>query len=153
MTVRIPMTDLVAIACEKHWETYKSDCSGFVKAVASDLGLSLTGQANDLSDQIQKSPWLKLKDGAEAQQKAALGFFVLGALKATPNGHVVVVVPGELSGGKYPTAYWGSLGGTGKKKTTINWSWTATDRDLVSYSYYPHKPFREVPIPMQVGRA
>jgi hypothetical protein len=29
--------------------------------------------------------------------------------------HVVVVVDGPLAHGKYPTAYWGSLHGIGKK--------------------------------------
>ncbi len=40
-------------------------------------------------------------------------------LKADKHGHVVVLVPGPLSHGKYPTAYWGSLGGVPKKYTTL----------------------------------
>lgn len=148
----IPMQDQVVTACEKHWEAFKADCSGFLKAVCSDLGVILTGQANDIADQIQRSPWLKLKDGVEANQRATQGFLVLGGMRANPNGHVVIVVPGTLAHGKYPTAYWGSLGGVGKKNTTINWSWNATDRDKVIYAYYPHKPFRQVHITMGVGR-
>jgi len=128
-----PSARIVA-ACETHWETYKSDCSGFVKAVASTLGVQISGQANDIADSIERLPWLKLKDGVEARDKAELGFLVLGALKATPNGHVVIVVPGELNRSKYPTAYWGSLGKTGKKNTTINWSWTLGELDKVKYA-------------------
>jgi len=50
------------------------------------------------------------------------------------------VVTGEVNQGKYPTGYWGSLGGVGKKATTINWSWNAMDRDKVRYAYYIFKP-------------
>jgi hypothetical protein len=142
----------VVTACDNHWEKYKSDCSGFVKAVAGELGVALQGDANAIADAIKNTPWKLLKDGVEAKQKAELGYFVLGALKASPNGHVVVVVPGELNRSKYPTAYWGSLGRVGKKKTTINWSWTVTDLEKVYYAYYTSKNFGRVNIPMRVGR-
>lgn len=122
--------------CEKHWGFYKNDCSGFVKAVAKDLNVMLTGQANDIVDQIQKKPWIVLKDGKEADKDARLGKFVIGGLKATGNGHVVVVVPGVLAHGKYPTAYWGSIAGLGRKKTTINYSWRVSVRDEVIYASY-----------------
>src|SRR2546428_2281504 len=107
----------VVDACEKHWEDYKDDCSGFVKAVAADVGVRLMGlQANDIVDEMQTSTWWRLlKDGSDAGRCAAIGFFVLAGLKKTPNGHAVVVVPGALSGGKYPTGYWGSLGGVVQK--------------------------------------
>lgn len=124
----------IVAACEKHWAANQNDCSGFVKDVAADLGINLSGQANEIVDVIQKSPWTVLKSGAEAKEKAVLGKFVIGGLKDTPHGHVVVVVDGPLAHGKYPTAYWGSLGGIGKKATTINWSWNKTDRDKVIYS-------------------
>jgi hypothetical protein len=93
-------------ACETHWETYKNDCSGFVKAVAQQLGISLTGSANDIVDQAQTPPWTVLESGAEAKYKADDGLFVLGGLKALGHGHVVVVVSGPLLNKKYPTAYW-----------------------------------------------
>lgn len=73
--------------------------------------------------------------GAGARAKALAGKFVVGGLKAAGHGHVVVVVAGPLSHGKYPTAYWGSLGGIAKKNTTVNWSWNKTDRDKVIYAY------------------
>src|SRR6266446_9467 len=90
----------VVAACEKHWDQFKSDCSGFVKAVAQDCGILLTGQANDIVDQIQKLPWQVLKDGAavghEASVKANAGLVIAG-LKDTPSGHVAIVVPGPLA--------------------------------------------------------
>jgi len=126
----------VVDACEKYWEDYKDDCSGFVKAVAADVGVRLMGlQANDIVDEMLSSIWWrKLEDGSDANRWAGDGFFVLAGLKKDPNGHVVVIVPGALSGGKYPTGYWGSLGGVGKKAQTINWSWNTTDRDKVKYA-------------------
>jgi hypothetical protein len=50
------------------------------------------------------------------------------------HGHVVVVVSGLLANGKYPSAYWGRLGGIGDKNKTINWAWRAGDRDHVIYA-------------------
>jgi hypothetical protein len=131
----IGVSEKVIAACEKHWEDYKTDCSGFVKAVAAELGITLRGQANDITDQIQKHPWTVLKDGAEAALQATKAFVVAG-LKASPHGHVVVVVPGALAHGKYPVAYWGQLGGLGKKNTTLNWAWNKEDRDKVIYAWH-----------------
>jgi hypothetical protein len=127
-------SDKVVAACKKHWETHKNDCSGFAKAVATELGVALTGQANDIVDQIQASPWQTLASGQDAADKTDSAL-VVGGLKANPNGHVVVVVPGELNRGKYPVAYWGKLGAEGKQATTVNWAWDATDRDKVVYGW------------------
>ena len=130
----------VVDACEKHWEAHKADCSGFVKAVAGELGVQMVGDADSITATIQSAGWTVLKDGAEAQAKADLGWLVIGGLKgkdhspARSHGHVVIVVTGTLAQGKYPTAYWGSLGGSGKKKQTLNWSWNKTDRDNVIYA-------------------
>mgnify|MGYP000856152687 CR=1 FL=1 len=137
------MSVTVKQACEDKWEAYKADCSGFVRAVASQLGVSLTGLANNITDQIQAGPWVSLGTGSggAAAAKAAEGYLVIGAKKATAHGHVVVVVSGTCAQGKYPHAYWGRLGGVGKKDETINWSWNATDRDQVVYGYYPSKTF------------
>jgi hypothetical protein len=125
----------IKATCEKHWEAHKDDCSGFVKAVATDFNVTLSGQANDIVDQIQKSPWKILKDGKEADSEARAGKFVIAGLKDEPNGHVVIIVPGELAQGKYPTGYWGHLGSVGYKNTTINYSWNSTERDKVIYAY------------------
>jgi hypothetical protein len=124
-------------ACEQHWGTWKGDCSGFVKAVAAEVGIILTGQANDIVTQIQNEPWNTLADGVEAKMQAEEGLLVIGGLQERDHGHVVVVVPGELNRGQYPTAYWGRLGGEGKKNSTINWSWKASDRDKVIYASCP----------------
>jgi hypothetical protein len=126
--------NLVKDICEKYWGSYKDDCSGFVKAVARDLNVTLTGQANDIVDQIQKSPWKILKNGKEADSDARGGRFVVAGLKDDPNGHVVVIVPGVLAHDKYPTGYWGHLGSVGYKNTTINYSWNSTERDKVIYA-------------------
>jgi hypothetical protein len=126
--------------CEAQFETYKSDCSGFVKAVTNKFGVAFTGQADDIVNQIQGPDWTILADGVAAKAKADLGWLVIGGLKSsdhTPprkNGHVVVVVSGVLASSKYPTGYWGTLGGTGRKNTTINYAWVAADRDNVIYS-------------------
>ncbi|GAB1266682.1 hypothetical protein [Aurantivibrio infirmus] len=40
--------------CEKHWESNKKNCSGFIKAVAKELTITVHGQANDIVDAIQK---------------------------------------------------------------------------------------------------
>jgi hypothetical protein len=126
----------VTTVCEAHWNAHSNDCSGFVKAVAGELGVTLEGQANDIVDAIQEFPWATANDGADAASKALMGNLVIGGLKALTNGHVVIVVPGSIKDGKYPTAYWGSLGGIGMKNMTINWSWGAADRDRVVYGFY-----------------
>src|SRR5207245_5250472 len=94
----------------------------FAKAVAAEFGITLTGQANDIVDQIQRQPWQLLKSGYEANNKAGAGL-VMAGLKAAPLGHVAFVVPGPLASGKYPTAYWGQLGGVGKQEATVNLTW------------------------------
>jgi len=132
-----PTISMVEQICVKRWSAHKSDCSAFVKAVAADLGLTLRGQANDIVDQIQSAPWTALPTGSGklAEAKAEEGHLVIGGLKATPHGHVVVVVQGPLNRDRYPTAYWGSLRGVGKEKTTLNYAWVENERDLVQYGY------------------
>lgn len=120
--------------CKEHWKRYKGDCSGLVKAVANDLGLDITGNANAIVDQMGRAPWKTLATGRLAEQSAAAGNFVVAGLKATGHGHVAIIVPGALNRGLYPTAYWGKFGSIGKQATTINWSWNRTDRDLVLYA-------------------
>ena len=126
--------------CEKSWEANKGDCSGFVKTVAKQFSIELSGQANDIIDSIsgKDTKWTKLKDGKEAKNKAKEGFLVVAGLKDKPNGHVVIVVDGPLAKEKYPTAYWGKLDGVGKKKETLNYAWKEKDLDKVEY--YAIKP-------------
>jgi hypothetical protein len=129
------MANKVEVACENNWEDKKNNCSGFVKAVAAELGVSLDGDANTIVEAIQKLPWTTLKEGKEAKAKAESGFLVVAGLKAPGNGHVAIITPGQLAHEKYPVGYWGKLNGIGKKATAINWSWNKTDRDNVIYSY------------------
>lgn len=123
----------IIAACESEWDTWKSDCSGFAKAVAGKLGIALTGQANDIVNSLRASPeWENLGAvPATATARATQGFFVVGGLKKNPNGHVVVVV--KSASERHPVAYWGRLGGTGRKKTTVNWSWNQSDLPQVEY--------------------
>jgi hypothetical protein len=54
--------------------------------------------------------------------------------KHSNHGHVVVVIAGPLAHARYPSGYWGRLGGIGAKNETINWAWTEHDRDRVTYA-------------------
>jgi hypothetical protein len=133
-------TDIID-ECESQFEKYKSDCSGFAKAVAAAFGIKLTGLADEIVNEIQQNDWVKLgKDGAAAKAKADAGWFVVGGLLSSDNvppqkhGHVVVVVSGPLAQNKYPTAYWGRLDGVGEKNKTINWAWNSESRDKVIYA-------------------
>jgi hypothetical protein len=114
--------DPVLLACEAEWESWKGDCSGFVKAVAARFAVPLSGQANQLVDFLGHSPeWNNLgHDGNAARRQAHLGNFVIGGLKGRSHGHVVVIV--DLPSSRYPVGYWGQFGGIGRKRATINWS-------------------------------
>lgn len=132
--------DITAI-CARHHETHKADCSGFARAVAQDVGVTLTGMANQIVDTLAAGSdgWEVLPDGAAAAQ-AAQDRLVIGGLRgdrqAQPaaHGHVVVVVPGPLNRGRYPTAWWGSLAKDPRSNETINWAWSVADRDKVVYA-------------------
>lgn len=125
--------DQITGFCEAEWNTWKGDCSGFVKAVAKRLGIQLNGQANGIIDFLESSGnWVKL--GISEQQAtlyATQGYFAIGGLKATPHGHVVVVVKSAPQ--THAVGYWGRLGGTGRKNTTLNWSWTHADLPKVHF--------------------
>ena len=135
------MADRVIAACEACFEEHKDDCSGFVRAVAAQLHVELAGLANDIVDTMRAGgQWRTLPDGAAARLSAAAGKFVLAGLRGderhehSNHGHVAVVVDGPLAHGRYPSAYWGNLGGEGAKFQTINWAWTVDDRDRVTYA-------------------
>lgn len=127
-------------ACEANFEAHKSDCSGFVKAVATGFAVVLEGQADNIVDQIKGEDWTVLKDGVDANDKANAGWFIVAGLKSTDhvppqsNGHVAMIVSGGLAQDKYPTGYWGQLGGVGSKNKTINWAWNKDSRDHIIYS-------------------
>lgn len=121
---------------------HAADCSGFVKAVAKEFSVTLTGQANDIVGQLTLADgWTELGSDSQAGQRAAAaaarGELVIGARKETGNGHVVIVVEGApLAHGKYPFAYWGKLNdpdNAGFNKT-VNWAWNQASRDSVVYA-------------------
>ena len=136
--------DVTAI-CKTQWPNHNTDCNDFAKAVAAKVGVTLTGDADSIVDQITGSGWTNLStDGVAASNAAAQGKLVIGGVKSRDlgdsHGHVVIVVPptGPLAHDKYPYAYWGSIngairdnGGLGK---TVNWSFNTVARDKVTYA-------------------
>lgn len=132
-------------ACEKHFVEFKSDCSGFVKAVVHTVSNStLEGNANDIVDFLTyTNGWIVLPDGdgKAAKEKADNGWLVVGGMmngELTPirsKGHVVIVVTGAIDEvhGKYPAAYWGMFGGVGAKNKSLNFSFNRSDRDKVHF--------------------
>ncbi|WP_426664528.1 hypothetical protein [Rhodanobacter aciditrophus] len=132
----------IEAASRREWPRWKSDCSGFVHAVAADLGIAIAGNANAMVDAMgaKANGWIDLgHDPALAIGYANRGYFVVAGLKAGGHGHVVVIVP-TPPGSRYPLGYWGRLGGVGREKTGINWSWN--HRDLPRVDYYA-KPVPE----------
>ena len=132
--------DILA-ACKKHYDTYSDDCSGFVRAVAKELGYSLSGNADALMAQLAKD-WTKI-DRAKAVELAKAGTLVIAGLKSSQhnpprnNGHVVIVVEGVLYNNKYPPVWGGSIGAAQSRGTkTVGEVWRSTDRDAVQY-YQP----------------
>ncbi|MBC7987852.1 MAG: hypothetical protein H7X93_14465 [Sphingomonadaceae bacterium] len=104
--------------CKAQWPATKGSCNGFVTAVASELGVTLSGTANQILDHItgQGSEWKALSDGVAAKAAAEKGSLVIAGLRSgdfTPaddHGHVVIVVAGPMNpGGWAPAAYWGSI--------------------------------------------
>ncbi len=135
------MPDRVREACEACFDANRGDCSGFVHAVAKQLEVTIEGSANEIVDMIRSErEWRPLSDGVAAAQSAAAGKLVVGGLRGeeqfqhSNHGHVVIVVDGPLAHGRYPSAYWGSLGGQPAKFETVNWAWTEHDRDRVTYA-------------------
>jgi hypothetical protein len=136
----------VIASCTSHWDENKGDCSAFVRAVAHDLGFELSGQANDIYQQISAVPWVRIGIGttAAAGVTAGEGKFVVAALTGKPNGHVAVVVDYRNAFDSYASgdrekavAFWGKLNSVGKEYTRITRSWTADDLKKVLYAYRP----------------
>ena len=140
------MTTAIEIraACEDCFEANRKNCSGFVAAVGHRLGKPIAGMANEMVDTIRGGGnWRVLTNGKEAGLLAEAGDFVIGGMRGDEqlnhdvHGHVVVVVGGqELAHGRYPAAWWGSLGGQPGRNETVNWAWTEADRDRVTYAVW-----------------
>jgi len=135
------MVDRVREACEACFEANQHDCSGFARAVAKQVDVTLNGLANDIVNTLRAGgAWRALSDGIAAAASAKAGRLVIAGLRGdeqfehSNHGHIVVVVDGPLAHGRYPSAYWGRLGGEGAKFETVNWAWTEHDRDRVAYA-------------------
>lgn len=132
-------------ACKASFAANQAACNRFVEAVCLALGVAVFSSSDLADDMVNKlraaNDWSKLADGVAAKTQADAGWLVIGGLKGgdeTPpaaHGHVVVVVSGplDLIHNKYPTAYWGRLGGGGQQDMTVNWAWNQNDRDKVEY--------------------
>jgi len=130
-------------ACEQEWPANKGDCSGYARAVCRRLGIVIPDElaATGIVEWLRgpSSGFSRLADGVEAKARADAGALVVAGLRGPDHnpprehGHLVIVVSGPLAHGRYPTAYWGTLGGTGMKSTPLNYAWTSADRDRVAY--------------------
>jgi hypothetical protein len=117
------------------------DCSGYVKQVSAKLGVPLPNVlANGLIDYLTSSSgWLNLGHDAKrasqlSSQPASQGYFVVAGLKDSPNGHVVVLVPGWSPTG-HPMGFWGSIGGSkfAFENASLSKAWTPAELPKVSY--------------------
>lgn len=136
-------------ACQKHWHLHAGDCSGFLKAVVAELRVkhsnlgSLSGQANDIHNAIQRSPWTLISGtGREGWMNAATlavnqGYLVVGAwYNPDGNGHLAIVT-GYSDESARALAYWGSLGGAGSQAGKVTESWGKDKIGSVIYAYQP----------------
>lgn len=141
ITLSTSPAEKIKDTCERLLPANAGDCSAFVKAVCSEFGISLKGDANEIVDDLNTANgWTPLgsdaTSGKKAAEAAANNQLVIGARKETGHGHVVVVVKGQLHLDKYPHAYWGKLNdpdNAGYDKT-VNWAWVAAARDSVTYA-------------------
>lgn len=94
MTDEIAAVAALKKACDDAYDANLNSCSHAVWAVIKALVDPNKGyeQTNDLIDTLDKT-WTKV-DVATAGKLANEGKVVVGGLKATGNGHVVVVYPG-----------------------------------------------------------
>jgi hypothetical protein len=135
----------VMAALKSCYQANTGDCSGFLKAVMRQLEIPYSGNpmADDFYAMLVNGTggWERLGGGPEAAARAGAGDLVIGALDGPTahqtHGHVVIVVPGPLNRGSYPTAWWGSLGGTPGKNQTINWAWKADVLPKVLFGAQP----------------
>lgn len=136
----------VIAACKKNWDANKGDCSAFVRAVSQELGFTLSGQANDIYQEIQKDPWTRIGVGTQSSSVAGIsageGKFVLAAMTGSPNGHVAVVVDYRNAFDSYSpsernkaVASWGALHSVGADYQKITSSFTAADLARTLFAY------------------
>ena len=146
------------------WSQYvggnSGNCSGFFKSVAKKLNIAGVPDdvADTIVDQLTKA-WKTIDGGSQAREMVRQGYFVGAGLESseqTPRtrkdetgkvvtvpvkqGHVAVVVDGELYREKYPRCWCGSTGAAQSKgDLSIGEIFAASDRDKVRYFMYPSK--------------
>lgn len=140
-----PNAQKIVDNCQAVWPGKHDACNFFAIEVASQLGVTLTGTADEIVDQIKGAGWTRLSDGPAARDAATQGKFVLAALKSADfthprsEGHVAVVVPGSMNPmGWAPAGYWGSTddevaekGGNG---SPISLCYRLEDKDKIVYA-------------------
>lgn len=160
-----PTAQRIQTLLKHHWADVdnQTNCSGFLRLVASGLGItpSLKGNANQMIETISTS-WTPIPTAAEAADEAAKGSFVVAVLKATEHadkiqkdgtkkkvedGHVAVVVPGTPQskpgpmGGEYAFVWCagrpGQYGGQSDGMRTVGDVWRDVDRNKVHYFKCP----------------
>ena len=142
--------EIIAI-CQGSLPLHYNDCSGFVRDVASQCGIFLLGNANEIITYASKA-WVspsvdatQLEKAFWARDKAQNGFLVVAGVEAAGHGHVVVVIDGPLSRNAYPHAFWGQyhgltvLGeivnvGFTRGHGGINWSFGEKARERLLYA-------------------
>jgi hypothetical protein len=136
----------IIAACTRRWPFNQGDCSAFVRAVAGDCGVVLSGNANAIYEQIASGPWVRIGVGASAASVAGVtageGRLVIAARQDQPHGHVAVVVDYRNAFDSYSAidrrkavAFWGSLNFVGAEYTRITKSWSSADLQGVLFAY------------------
>ncbi len=161
----VPMTQAkMEQICEDVHTHFPDNCSGGVKYFAQQYPIDTTDfedkNANGLVDYFDAN-WKSVDTEAEAQKLADSGRFVVAGRKDTPNGHVIVILPGGMkdSGGyeftdrngktqtaqnkgKYPRAcstasgHWPGAKSKGEKSAFDPWG-SQTKYQEVDYWVYP----------------
>jgi len=130
-----------------------TNCSGFLKAVASKIGTFLPDvRADDIIDYMSRH-WTPVSISTACSYAQLPGRFVVAGLKyneltvqndPSRSGHVAILVAGPLYHGKYPRVWCGgsppsakSPGGQSKGNRSVGEVWLRADRDKVHYFYDP----------------
>jgi hypothetical protein len=106
-------------ACQLAHVKAQGNCSGAVRIIAHEMGVELPDyDANHLIDYFNDSAqgWVAIS-AQDAQDAADSDRLVVAGKKATPNGHVVVVMPGRM---KASGGYQYTDRKTGKLQTAAN---------------------------------
>lgn len=142
-----PEADRIIEACKDVWSGKKDACNFFVIAVADQLGVTLSGRADDIVDEIRGADWSRLKHGVAARDAAKQGRFIVAGMKSTEfdpprsEGHVAIVVTGAMNpAGWAPAGYWGSMESSVAEKggmgSPISLCFRASDQAKITYAHF-----------------